>query len=210
MIDLAIEIEPGPRVTVRVEGATIPTSRQEELIPVRREGSIDEDLLEDSKRRIESYLHGRGHWKADVSYARRPTAAGLDLVFTIREGAVFRIADVKVTGEKAMPRTDIDSVLGLITGAPFVESEVDAQDGRARRALPASGLPRDQDRADARGARYAAARASPIANRPNRDDKQTAWVDVSLAISRRRRRRASDRSPSAATPPWTKRRCARR
>ena len=57
---MAIEIDPGPKVTVRVEGTSIPASRQEDLVPVRREGSIDEDLLEDSKRRIEQYLLGRG------------------------------------------------------------------------------------------------------------------------------------------------------
>ena len=157
VIDLAIAVEPGPRVTVRVEGSTIPTSRQEELIPVRREGSIDEDLLEDSKRRIESYLHGRGHWRADVSYARRPTPAGLDLVFTIREGAVFRIAEVKVTGERAMTRAEIDGVLGADHRRAVRRIGSGCEDGGARRALPASGLPRDQDRADARGARHAAA-----------------------------------------------------
>ena len=32
-----------------------------ELVPVRREGSVDEDLLEDSKRAIEAYLHDQGY-----------------------------------------------------------------------------------------------------------------------------------------------------
>lgn len=183
-IDLAIAIDPGSRVTVRVEGSTIPTSRQEELIPVRREGSIDEDLLEDSKRRIEDYLHGRGHWKADVSYARRPTAAGTDLVFTIREGAVFRIADVKVTGEKAMPRTEIDGVLGLIAGAPFVESEVDAKTSalvERYRRQGFRGIKIDQTLAE-RDTPPPSVSATQ-GNRANRDDKQTAWVDVTLIIN---------------------------
>jgi outer membrane protein insertion porin family len=186
VIDLAIAIEPGPRVTVRVEGATIPTSRQEELIPVKREGSIDEDLLEDSKRRIESYLHGRGHWRADVAYARRPTAAGLDLVFTIREGAVFRIADVNVTGERAMTRAEIDGVIGLTTGAPFVESEVDAKTAalvERYRRQGFRGIKIEQTLAE-RDTPPANA-SDKGANRANRerDDKQTAWVDVTLAIA---------------------------
>jgi outer membrane protein insertion porin family len=189
VIDLAIEAEPGPRVTVRVEGAEIPTSRQEELIPVRREGSIDEDLLEDSKRRIESYLHGRGHWRGDVSYARRSTAEGLDLVFTIREGPVFRIADVKVTGERAMARADIDSVIGLTTGAPFVESEVDAKTASLveryrRQGFRAIKIEQTLAERDTPPASLSANRANANrVNRDTRDDKQTAWVDVTLAIS---------------------------
>jgi outer membrane protein insertion porin family len=189
VIDLAIEVEPGPRVTVRVEGAEIPTSRQEELIPVRREGSIDEDLLEDSKRRIESYLHGRGHWRADVSYARRSTPAGLDLVFTIREGPVFRIADVKVTGEKAMTRAEIDTAIGLTTGAPFVESEVDAKTAALveryrRQGFRAIKIEQTLAERDTPPASASAKGANANrANRDTRDDKQTSWVDVTLAIS---------------------------
>ncbi len=103
-IDLTIDLQPGPRVTVRVEGASIPASKQEELIPVRREGSIDEDLLEDSKRRIEEYLRSLGHWKAEVSYERRTTPNGLDLVFTVQEGAVYprgRREDRRQPGDRA-------------------------------------------------------------------------------------------------------------
>ena len=181
VIDLAFAVEPGPRVTVRVEGSTIPTSRQEELIPVKREGSIDEDLLEDSKRRIESYLHGRGHWRADVAYARRPTAAGLDLVFTIREGAVFRIAEVKVTGERAMTRADIDGVLGLTTGAPFVEADIDTKTAALVERYRRQGF---------RGIKIEQTLAerdtpppSASTNRANRDEKPSAWVDVILAIT---------------------------
>jgi outer membrane protein insertion porin family len=190
VIDLAIAIEPGARVTVRVEGSTIPTSRQEELIPVKREGSIDEDLLEDSKRRIESYLHGRGHWRADVSYARRATPAGLDLVFTIREGAVFRIADVKVTGEKAMSRAEIDGVLGLATGAPFVESEVDTKTAALVERYRRQGF--RAIKIEQTLAERSTPPASVVANRgkgskgDNKDgagDKATAWVDVSLTIA---------------------------
>jgi outer membrane protein insertion porin family len=178
VVDLEITIEPGPRVTVRVEGATIPTSRQEELIPVKREGSIDEDLLEDSKRRLEGYLHERGHWKADVSYARRPTSAGLDLVFTIREGAVFRIAELKVTGEKAMSRADIVSAMGLIPGAPFVEADVDARTAALVERYRRQGF---------RGIKIAESLAErstpPPGASANRDDKQTGWVDVILEIA---------------------------
>jgi outer membrane protein insertion porin family len=124
VVDLALEIDRGPFVNLRVEGSAIPAARQEELVPVRREGSIDEDLLEDSKRRLEEYLRNRGHWKAAVTYDRRPTPAGFDLVFTVREGPIYRIADVQVTGEHAIGRPEIDTVLGLTHGEPFVEGDV--------------------------------------------------------------------------------------
>jgi outer membrane protein insertion porin family len=126
-VDLAVDVVSGPRVTLKFEGGGIPTARQEELVPVRREGSIDEDLLEDSKRRIEDFLHRGGHWKAAVSYARQPAQTELDLVFTVREGPVFRVAEVQIAGNDSMPRTEVDTAFTVHTGDLFVESDVDAR-----------------------------------------------------------------------------------
>jgi outer membrane protein insertion porin family len=126
-IDLTIDLQPGPRVTLRVEGASIPASKQEDLIPVRREGSIDEDLLEDSKRRIEEYLRSLGHWKAEVSYDRRTTPTGLDLVFTVKEGAVYRVGALKIDGNQAIALPEIESLFATASGSLYVESDVDGK-----------------------------------------------------------------------------------
>jgi outer membrane protein insertion porin family len=126
-VDLTFDVVPGSRVTLRFEGGGIPSARQEELVPVRREGSIDEDLLEDSKRRIEDYLGRNGHWKAQVAYERKPTPAGLDLVFTIREGPVFHVADVQIAGNQAITRTDIDTTFTVKQGDLCVQQEIDAR-----------------------------------------------------------------------------------
>ena len=56
----------------------MPADRLKELAPLEREGSVDEDLLEDSEARIESYLRQQGYWKADVTVRREATDAALD------------------------------------------------------------------------------------------------------------------------------------
>ena len=38
-----------------------PSNRHAELVPVEREASVDEDLLEDSTNRIEEYLRAQGY-----------------------------------------------------------------------------------------------------------------------------------------------------
>jgi len=47
-----------------------PSDRRADLVPVEREGSIDEDLLEDSSNRIEEYLRGQGYRDARAPHAR--------------------------------------------------------------------------------------------------------------------------------------------
>ena len=57
--DLTLTVTPGPRVRVVFAGDPLPADRRADLVPVLREGSVDEDLLEDSSNRIEEYPQGR-------------------------------------------------------------------------------------------------------------------------------------------------------
>jgi outer membrane protein insertion porin family len=178
LVDLTIDVVSGPRVTLKFEGGGIPTARQEELVPVRREGSIDEDLLEDSKRRIEDYLQRGGHWKGVVSYARQPAQTGLDLVFTVREGPVFRVADVQISGNESMPRTDIDTAFTVHPGDLFVESDVDARTIALRdryRRLGFRSVKIEQTLAERSQPPSPLAAVKPEAG--------GGWVDVRLAIT---------------------------
>ena len=58
--DLTLTVAPGPHVRVVFTGDPLPSDRRAELVPVEREGSVDEDLLEDSSNRIEEYLRAPG------------------------------------------------------------------------------------------------------------------------------------------------------
>src|SRR4029453_11425719 len=71
-VDLVVLITPGVPVSVRFEGDPLPAERIKELAPLDTEASIDEDLLEDSETRLESYLRQQGYWKADVTVRREP------------------------------------------------------------------------------------------------------------------------------------------
>ena len=56
-------------------------------MPIEREGSVDQDLLEDSARRITDYLNQQGYWKAEVAPPERKEADGrLTLVFQVKRG----------------------------------------------------------------------------------------------------------------------------
>ena len=76
---LVISIRSGLPVSVRFDsgGDPVPADRLKELAPLEREGSVDEDLLEDSEARIENYLRQQGYWKADVTVRREPSDTAL-------------------------------------------------------------------------------------------------------------------------------------
>ena len=58
-------------MTVEFTGDPLPKDKLDELVPIEREGSVDQDLLEDSARRITDYLNQQGYWKAEVAPPER-------------------------------------------------------------------------------------------------------------------------------------------
>ena len=129
-VDLVIAITTGLPVTVRFDfkgGAPVPADRLKELAPLEREGSVDEDLLEDSETRIENYLRQEGYWKADVTVRREPTDTGLTIVFEVDRGRQYRVAaPTEIRGVRAVPVGEVAALVALQPGELFVESKLSA------------------------------------------------------------------------------------
>ena len=68
--DVVVNIDSGAHVTVVFEGDEVPSRLRRELVPIEREGSVDEDLLEDSANRIRGWFQAQGYRDADVTYTR--------------------------------------------------------------------------------------------------------------------------------------------
>ena len=76
--NVTVTVDAGPLVRVVFAGDSLPTDKRAELVPVAREGSVDEDLLEDSTNRIEEYLRGMGYRDARRRIrARRRTVSSM-------------------------------------------------------------------------------------------------------------------------------------
>jgi outer membrane protein insertion porin family len=123
---IAIDVEPGPHVSVVFEGDSLPASERQAMVPIREERSVDLDLLEDASRAIEAALRRQGYRAAQAPYRREQTAGELLLTFTVTRGPLHRIGAVDVAGYKGLDRTDIVPLLQLKTGEPFVEARVGA------------------------------------------------------------------------------------
>ena len=126
IVDLDVTIARGPQVTVRFEGDPLPEDRQSELAPVVREASVDEDLLEDSARRIVQYLREQGYWRAEANYARTLTNDELVVTFRTRQGQLYRVRRNEISGNLAVPLTELGPLVQLEAGMPFVESAFEA------------------------------------------------------------------------------------
>jgi outer membrane protein insertion porin family len=123
---LAINVDGGARITVVFEGDPLSQKERRELVPIEREGSVDEDLLEDSANRIEGHLRAQGYRDADAEYERTPRDGGLAVVFKVRRGPQFRIARVTLAGTAAVPEAELRALLRTREGELFVEAALES------------------------------------------------------------------------------------
>jgi outer membrane protein insertion porin family len=124
--DLTLTVVPGPRVRVVFTGDPLPPDRRAEMVPVEREGSVDEDLLEDSSNRVEEYLRAQGYRDAKAPHARQAADGELVITFTVTRGQQFTVAAYEISGNASVPLADLEPALRLRDGQPYSSAKVDA------------------------------------------------------------------------------------
>jgi outer membrane protein assembly complex protein YaeT len=123
---VTLEASVGPRVNVVFKGDALPPAEREELVPIAREGSADEDLLEDASNNIRSYLRAQGYRDATATHERQEAIGELLVTFTIKRGPQYRVAGVDVAGNTAVPLQELQPRLRVKNGQPFASALLDA------------------------------------------------------------------------------------
>jgi outer membrane protein insertion porin family len=128
VVDVTIFVQTGRLVTIAFRGDPLPHERLSEFVPLAREGSVDEDLIEDSVQRIKRYLNQQGYWKADATVEREEGEGTLTVAFTIHRGAQYRISGgVDVQGNSSIPIEQLrPALVKLQSNDIFVESALSA------------------------------------------------------------------------------------
>jgi outer membrane protein insertion porin family len=116
----------GPHVRVVFSGDPLPAPMRTELVPVEREGSVDEDLLEDSSHRIEEYLRSQGYRDAAAPFTRSETGDELTITFNVKKGPLSRVQDVEISGNAALDAEAIGARMRTRVGQPFSSDVLDS------------------------------------------------------------------------------------
>jgi len=124
--NLAVVVDRGPHVRVVFDGDRLPDNRRADLVPVEREGSVDEDLLEDSTNRIEEFLRAQGYRDAAAPHTRAAVGDELVITFKVNKGPVYRVARVQISGNTSVPLVALEPNLRLREGMPFSAARLDA------------------------------------------------------------------------------------
>jgi outer membrane protein assembly complex protein YaeT len=123
---MTLTVDPGPHVRVVFAGDPLPNDVRADLVPVEREGSVDEDLLEDSTSRIEDYLRNLGYRDGKAPHTRALAGGELVITFTITRGPQYRVASVEIVGNAAIAPSEFEPALRTRVAQPFSDARLDA------------------------------------------------------------------------------------
>jgi outer membrane protein insertion porin family len=95
------DVDQGPVVTVKVEGAKFSKSRLHLLVPVFQEGTVDNDLLNEGTHNMKDYLQQAGFFDAQVAVQVLDPRPDLRTVlYTVEKGDKHKVVSVTIKGNK--------------------------------------------------------------------------------------------------------------
>jgi outer membrane protein insertion porin family len=123
-VDLVVSIDPGPRVEIIFQGDPLAAADRDRLVPIAREHSVDEDLLEDSKFGIERHFRERGFCNPRADYQRTESEGVLRVTFTVTRGPQCMVEDAVVSGNTSVGSAELAPLVLTKAGQPFSDSTV--------------------------------------------------------------------------------------
>ena len=99
-VDFVFRIDRGPKVEIKVEGASIRRGLVKRYIPVFEEHAVDDDLLNEGKRNLLDYFQSQGYFDAQVDYSR-DTDNGTNVVtYRVDKGERHTLKELLIVGNK--------------------------------------------------------------------------------------------------------------
>ena len=95
---VAFEVQPGPLVSIRVNGAHVWKRTLKRLIPIYEENLVDKELVEEGGRNLVSYFQSKSYFdvKVDSRFEQKPDA--IHVVYDVHRGDKHRVEEVHFEG----------------------------------------------------------------------------------------------------------------
>ncbi len=135
-IDLVLKGAVGPKVDVSIKGYELSEEKARALLPVKREGSIDQSAIEEGRRRLLNRLQERGYFFPEVTPVctvnpPTPTVIGVNgvaqtcenlnpaelsgrtvnLTYEVDPGRRFKLTDIRIEGTEKLSFEDVEADL---------------------------------------------------------------------------------------------------
>ena len=109
LLDYTFEINRGPVVDVKVEGAQLRRGLVKKFVPVFEESAVDDDLLNEGARNIRDYFQSKGFFDVKVTYEQTQDSATerRTIIFHIEKNQRHKLVELAIQGNHYFAREDL-------------------------------------------------------------------------------------------------------
>jgi outer membrane protein assembly complex protein YaeT len=128
---LLVKVDSGPLVRVRVQGASISSSQLQNLLPLYRDGVMDDQALARNEKVLEDHFQRQGHFFASVKasrVSRQEPQPQVEILFQVNLGRRGDFAGYGVKGNIAVPTAELLATINPPAQGLFPPSPTFSQD----------------------------------------------------------------------------------
>lgn len=107
--DITFHVTTGPKIAIKIEGASVRGRTQKKLIPIYQENTVDSDLVQEGEDNLASYFQSKGFFDARVSSHIDQQASGTTVLYKVEEGKRGKVHAVEFQGNKNFSDKDLAS-----------------------------------------------------------------------------------------------------
>jgi len=113
---LAIHVDLGPRVSIKVEGAHLWKRTIRREVPIYEENAVDRDLVDEGDRNLRSYFESKGYFDANVSTIYDPHPDQVSVVYHVDRGPRHRVESVSFQGNHQFDEDQLEKAVVVKPG----------------------------------------------------------------------------------------------
>jgi len=119
-VDVTFDVVPGPKVSVRVVGASVSKRTLRRLIPIYEEGSVDQDLVDEGERNLKAYFQTKGYFSVSAdSHMDRQDDGIINIVYEVSRDAKHRENGVYFNGNHHFSDSQLKTRIAVKKGFLF-------------------------------------------------------------------------------------------
>ena len=119
-VDIAFDVTPSPKVSVQVNGAQISSKALRKLVPIYQENAVDQDLVDEGQRNLNSYFQTKGYFYATTTSRMVKAADGVTVIYEVNRGSKYRETGVYFDGNRSLSDAQLKPKIYIKKGFLFL------------------------------------------------------------------------------------------
>ena len=111
--NIILEVQPGPLVTVRINGAKLWTRTVRKLIPIYQENAVDRDLIDEGRRNLLSYFQAKSHFDASVTARMETDHDRVTITYDVDLGKKHRVQHILFTNNRYFSDDELNARIAI-------------------------------------------------------------------------------------------------